>query len=184
MGIAHKGSTMQEKVGTLMATNGIKPPDSKFEYQIGSGAVIETLEQAVQWLYQKMRTRDRYDKASYGAIAVATTAGGFVGAAGTPAGIVIGAGVGAAGAWGLGKIGRGIKAVAKTVAGTKGKHREQAAGVLVRHALDYKMGVSDNPIAYQLLQLYYDQPVLDVLLQASEGRQAWVAAEVAKVLHS
>lgn len=184
MSIAHKGSAMKEKVGTLMTVNGIHPA------AIGSTETITTVEQAAQWLHQKMSTRANYDavgKAGHaGAGIVVGGVGGIVGAIAGPVGAGVGGAAGAAlgmgGAWALGKVGRAGKYIYKSVAGTQGEHRRQAARVIVRGALDYKMGISESPLAYQLMQLFYDspEPLDTAILIRSEQDEEGIAAAVAE----
>lgn len=57
MPIAHKGSTVEEQISTIMLSHNIPhiPPES-----IGSKAEITSVVEAVQWLHQKAKTPEKW----------------------------------------------------------------------------------------------------------------------------
>jgi len=173
-GIAHKGSSPQEIIGTIMKQNGIA------HESIGSKQKISNVTQAVQWLDQKLKTASKYDTAQKAAVGGATLGGGALGSIGGPIGGLAGAAVGAAGGYALGKVGRAGKSLYKKVQGTRGEHRTQAAKVLVdsasrglKRGLDKKPrdeGDRDNQVAYEVLQIWYDhESTLNTMLRIYAG---------------
>lgn len=181
--LAHKGSSNEEKIGTLMQLYGIRPGN------IGATQKIETMEHAVQWLHQKMKTGEKYNKAQKVTVVAATLGGGALGSVGGPLLGAVGAGVGAAGGYATGKVARLGKFLYKTARGTQGVHRMQAAQILVHSAGDRMLGLGgeESQLAYDVLLMFYDQPVLDALLQYGAGdeeREKNMAASVAERFRS
>jgi len=182
--ITNRTSPVQE-IGALMAQYNI--PCTKV-----SGD-ITNVHQAIQYVHQKMKASSKWSTINVVNTAVITGAIAFgvgmatagvgaaaVGAAiGTGAGTVSGLTFDKLGGFGATKCMRGMKALYKKARGTKGKHRREAADVLVTYAsrVCFTNSQSDSlgNLAYWTLEAMIGNTRLRPLLQDVEGAKVTVA---------
>lgn len=163
MSIINNGRGPKQRIGALMSQYGI------METSIARHEEITTSDQAICYIFQKMKTSSKYSTAStLTAIAVNGAAAFGIGIAtgglglAVVAGAALGAGAGVVqgqtsdkfSTWGLGKCARGVKALYKTARGTKGVHRRQASRALVEKAKNGWISQNwdrENTLAYHTL---------------------------------
>jgi hypothetical protein len=129
---------------------------------------ITNVPQALQYIFQKMKSSKKWKKVDKGtghvaAVGLGIAGGAVLGPLGLVGGAIVGEAVNAtAGAGGitvLNKMNRGLKAAYKWTKGTKGKHRREAAKVLSYYAFRYSCTRSDSDkhgvIAYLALSKLY-----------------------------
>jgi len=170
MPIAHKGSTVEEQISTIMLSHNI-PPES-----LGSKAEITSVVEAVQWLHQKAKTTEKWKTGTkYGgraAAAVGVGAGVVAGLLSAGVGTVAAVAVGSAalgsdpGSSLVAKMGRGAKSAFKKLQGTQGVHRRQAANILYDYFIEYMNGGPRDRrarLAYDVLSVFFNPKDLDAL---------------------
>ena len=169
--VPNKNAAIAEKIGAVMPP--VKPRE------IPQDEPIENFTQALQWLHHKKKLGAKYDKGQTAAEFVSAVGFGAVGALGGVGGAVGGAAGGYIVGKYIGKVGRGVKWVWKTVRSTRGMHRHQAAEVFFYTALGLKDEMKkkhgfpatrhtptqdDQEKAKKVLRIFFDDDNLNKLL--------------------